>query len=377
MSSLAGYVTLASASNAVFQGAAKNDMLVYASPSQSMYIGQSNAANYLKVTNNIVSIIGNLDVSGTLTKNGAPYSTGGGGSSSGGNFAGLSSVSLSGALSCGTLNISANVETTTIVPVAASSAALNVYASTTGSAAYSGISSNAGNGLSMDLVTSNAYINMVAWNTAGTSSTEVLRITGQGNMGIGTTTPLYPLDVVGTARADTMIYTQLNQTSDVRVKESVTTVDNTWTSQVIDQLRPVTYSYIGKPGSSTIGFIAQEVEQVLPVAVKTTTDYVPLKATGTLEGDELTTDYPLKVGDEIKMSDGKSFAHCQVVMANSSTYLVSITDPSFIQNGPITIDKLLVADFKSLDYNALFACAVSAIQKLSARVTALEAKATM
>jgi hypothetical protein len=368
-SDLAGYVLLASASNAVFQGAHKNDMLVYSGPSQSMYVGQSNATNYLMVTNNLVSVVGNLDVSGVLTKNGAPYQTGGGGG--GGNFGGLNTVGISGALSCGTLNISANVQTST--PTI--STILNVHSGT--ASAYSGISSNVANGLSMDLVSPSSYLNMVTWDVLGTTPTEIVRITGAGNMGIGTTSPLYPLDVAGTARAQTLLYTQLNQTSDARIKENVITVDNTWSSDVISQLRPVTYNYkaIG-PLSSTVGFIAQEVEQVLPVAVKTSTDYVYVGAAATLAGDELVTTYPLKVGDQLVLS---SNTHCQVIMteAQSDTYVLSFTDPdrpSFVQNGPVTIEKILVDDFKSLDYNAVIACAISAIQKLSARVAVLESK---
>jgi len=385
---LAGYVVLASASNSVFAGTRKNDMLVYTGANQEMYIGSSNAANYVRVTSNMVCVVGDLDVSGILTKNGLPYSTGGGGGGSG--FSGATDVGVSGSISCGSLNISANVVPTEAGP----SKSVSVYTGTAG--AFSGIGSNAGNGLTMDLVGSNSYINMFAWNADGTSGTELLRVTGTGNMGIGTSTPLYPLDVVGTARAGTVLYTSLQQTSDRRLKENVVTTDGSWATSVLERLRVVDYNFIGNTTSPTVGFIAQEVEAVFPLAAKTTSDFVPIGAKSTeVTGDFISScanvvvmDYGLVLKTYEQFSAGTMLrlvgGHVLVVVEKldddgtctgtgaCSSYLISCE--TITEDCLVVIKEVLTKDFKSLDYNALVACTISAVQSLTKRVKVLEGR---
>ena len=127
------------------------------------------------------------------------------------------------------------------------------------------------------------------WVHAGTSATDpgansasVLEATGlfnilDTNVGIGTTSPTYKLDVAGTIRAtgDVLAF------SDRRVKENIKTIENA--SDKLLKLRGVEYNKIGETKKS-IGVIAQEIEEVLPEVVSTDTNGMKSVAYGNITG---------------------------------------------------------------------------------------------
>ena len=93
-----------------------------------------------------------------------------------------------------------------------------------------------------------------------TVNSAMLNVMGNGNVGIGTTSPGYLLDVDGAMRAATYLYT-----SDRRLKSDIETVSGL---EVVSKLHGVSFRWrsTGKPAT---GVIAQEVESVLPAAVST------------------------------------------------------------------------------------------------------------
>lgn len=102
-----------------------------------------------------------------------------------------------------------------------------------------------------------------------------------GNLGLGTTSPSQKLDVIGNIRVSAIgsgVYwgpvnrsfdgTFTTSTSDIRMKENVQTI-NDGLSKVM-QLRGVTFTWKSNPEyGNRIGFIAQELEKVLPELVFT------------------------------------------------------------------------------------------------------------
>ena len=365
-----GNVVLAPSSNAIFAGTKTNDMLVYtAGSSQTMYIGNSGASNFIKVNSNIISIIGNLDVSGALTKNGITYSSGGGG------FSG-SSINLSGAIGCSYLSVTNGATQS----VASSSGSSSTVAIGTGTGlAVTSISGDSSNDLNFSLVSSNQYANILVYNSNGSTCNEVFRVGGNGYVGILTSNPAYPLDVVGTARATSVLYTSLQQTSDRRVKENVKDVDHIWANNVIQSLEVVDYNFIGN-SKNTIGFIAQQVGEVLPLATNTCADFIPIEAIQvTIDGDSvlhltsLGSASAFVIGDTFKFKSGAvdgDVSEITIVKAVDA-YSFGIAGAAGVV-GVLTMKK--VYDFKTMDYQAITACLVSTVQLLQSKVTELEKK---
>lgn len=94
-----------------------------------------------------------------------------------------------------------------------------------------------------------------------------LFVKGSGNVGIGTSSPAYKLHVNGYAKF-TDIYTDIQNTySDINLKENIVKVD-----KVLDNLSSINgYRYTLKSNKrSSIGVIAQEIEQVFPELVTDT-----------------------------------------------------------------------------------------------------------
>lgn len=82
----------------------------------------------------------------------------------------------------------------------------------------------------------------------------------------------------GTAGYDfciaSMRYTGLNQRSDARLKNNIESLDPAKSLELIEQLRPVSYGYNDPRVARKVnyGFIAQEVQKILPEIVETGTD---------------------------------------------------------------------------------------------------------
>jgi hypothetical protein len=113
-----------------------------------------------------------------------------------------------------------------------------------------------------------------------TAGSERMRITSGGNVGINSTSPGYTLDVNGTARFGAVIVGSLGtgtvysnggtltntNPSDRNLKENITPIEYGLSN--ILQLNPVSYNWKDGTNGKQFGFIAQEVQEVMPDAVK-------------------------------------------------------------------------------------------------------------
>jgi hypothetical protein len=213
-----------------------------------------------------------------------------------------------------------------------------------------------------------------------------LRIQENGRVGIGTMAPDAPLHVNGavgistaasyfhsgtsntlvwanpgnfnvTIRAsnDIMAGGAIVATSDKRVKENITELHNSL--DLIGKLRPVSYNKIDRVSYGdrlNYGFIAQEVEEVMPVAVNTGKGEVPI----------------LQPFEKVNFEEGVSYT---LLVKNGDNIIEQkYTTADSRPEGEIIVKSKTVDDFKSLSYDMIFTVAVDAIQEQQAEIETLQ-----
>jgi hypothetical protein len=101
--------------------------------------------------------------------------------------------------------------------------------------------------------------------------TTIATFRSTGRLGIGTTSPSYPLEVSGNA-SGTSIYAShdIVAYSDQSVKENVRPIENAL--ERVEKSRGVLYDRTDTEARNNIGFIAQELEQQFPELVVTNPD---------------------------------------------------------------------------------------------------------
>ena len=111
-----------------------------------------------------------------------------------------------------------------------------------------------------------------------TRGQERMVIREDGKIGVGTATPNYEMEVIGTVRADDVLYT-----SDRRYKENIQQLEEAEGLGLVETLNPVRFNWKDKERDQRdhLGLIAQEVEEILPELVggteeKKAVDYMGL-----------------------------------------------------------------------------------------------------
>ena len=258
--------------------------------------------------------------------------------------------------------------------------------------------------------------------TSSATATTQMTLLNSGRLGIGTETPNHPLEVSGTGTGSTgsgyyfniggglfafssgiISHLKVNGSiwatdavlaaSDSRIKKEISEIVDDDSLTKLRLLKPSTYKYIDekKRGIDYVhGFIAQEVKEVIPYAVGTTTDFIPnVYQGGTVENNIITLPEPhglteggtLQIMTSIELN--KTEATFTVLDANRITIESPVLsdDPLYDENGEqldynIFVYGTQVEDFHTLKKDAIWSVAVSAVQEVDRQLQAEKAKTT-
>jgi hypothetical protein len=267
----------------------------------------------------------------------------------------------------------------------------------------------------------------------GVNSSEKMSITSDGNVGIGTEAPGFKLEIQGSGGSLTapmynyvhyagswgnyggnsyntgstpigariqegLIVKSIYQMSDERIKKDIVDIVDDEALVKLRLLKPKKYKYIdtaNRGDATTLGFIAQEIREVIPEAVSLEKDYIPnilLSAkVSSIEEESciLTTteDHQLQLGDILSLRDAKyntidNIKVLEVIDTKSvkidKTFTVEqstfIDETGFQEENMIFIHGKEVDDFHSLNKVAIFTIATSALQEVDRQLQAEKAK---
>lgn len=165
--------------------------------------------------------------------------------------------------------------------------------------------------------------------------------------------------------------------SDERIKNIKGQSDSAADLKTLLGIKITDYTYrdtVTKGSGPQKKVVAQQVEKVYPQAVTKSTDVVPDIYTNATVADgwvQLATD--LKVGDRVKLIDGKEAAIHDVQAVRAGAFRTDFNPPS----GQVFVYGREVKDFRSVDYEAISMLNVSATQELAKQLDQKSKEVTM
>ena len=220
-----------------------------------------------------------------------------------------------------------------------------------------------------------------AANTTTTNTTAALVIDSSQNVGIGAASPSYTLDVAGNIGYSGTI----TDYSDKRLKENIEDADLDLCYSTVKNLNLKRYKFIDgileeKQDRNQLGWIAQEVEEVMPKSIfKHEYKYNQVYEDETVPAQEL-IEWEDNPTDENTKDDIKAWMDSNELEYNSGDTKQDLLDkiPSVKQEAKEerTEQKLVsedvLEDCHGLSKDQIYATMFGAIQKLQAKVEALE-----
>ena len=176
--------------------------------------------------------------------------------------------------------------------------------------------------------------------------------------------------------------------SDQRIKKNIQSLSPEESLHLIQNLKPVSFDYIDPTKRTTkkYGFIAQEVESVLPTVINHTSDYIPniFELVQTDKTNKTKIRLTSKTTNLLELPKDKTQKiKLKFYDASNNEILREIQeiidDKTMILSKPITEDPLFlygqeVPDFRSIENEQINAVLLSAVQALESKNVSLETK---
>ena len=178
-------------------------------------------------------------------------------------------------------------------------------------------------------------------------------------------------------------------TSDRRIKDNIEEINDDIALQQLRQLRPSTYTYkdtYRRGSEPVIGFIAQEVREVLPYAVMNKTSAIPniLKPgiahimenniTELRLGIPLDDDMQLTNTSLIKLNVDNRSIEVEVVSCPNKNVIEIVTHEGITDEAVIIVYGEIVEDFHCLNKESIFTVATAALQEVDRQLQAEKAE---
>ncbi len=170
--------------------------------------------------------------------------------------------------------------------------------------------------------------------------------------------------------------------SDNRIKEEIEDINDNVALNMILAIEPKTYKYVDKIArgdKKVYGFIAQQVKEVVPEAVKIEKSYIPNIMLLSAYNDNIITlpSQPTKVviqiNDKIKCfdKDNQTIEVEVIEIINELTFKIKELENAYTEN-QIFVYGTFVDDFHTLSKEYIFTLNVCATQELHRKITAQE-----
>ena len=210
-------------------------------------------------------------------------------------------------------------------------------------------------------------------------------LNGNGSLGsnpAGNINQNNPYSIIGSHR---ILCSEINLSSDRRIKQVVGVSDRRRDLETIQKLKVTDYQMVDRVAEGDAlrkGFIAQEVQAVIPEAVTLTTQFVPdiYSLPSAVEFDEaahtlgvtMTKAHGLKSGDRVRIMADKAVLEFTVTAVPSAERFV--VEKCEKKPEKVFVWGKQVSDFHQLHYDRIFTTGISAIQELARRVEGLESR---
>jgi hypothetical protein len=238
-------------------------------------------------------------------------------------------------------------------------------------------------------MTGNAYMQgglnvRGSWDVINYSDAEADYLTNGGQVQANPPSYNFSLHVANAIQAQALVVT-----SDQRIKDNIEEIKDDLALQQLRQLRPSTYTYKDtyvRGSKPVIGFIAQEVREVLPHAVTNKTGVIPniLKPgiAHVMENNITELRLGIPMDDDIQLTNTSII---QVNVANRTIDINVVSCPNknvieIVTNDDITNEAVIVVygeiieDFHYLNKSSIFTVATAALQEVDRQQQADKAK---